>query len=148
MCCSTEVTRESAWMPTGEWRFSIDDEQRAVLQQALGSSLTYVWGPPGTGKTHLIAHLIAALVARGERVLVTSHTHAAVDQALYAAVKSATEPAEARASRQSISCGIHPALIVVIHGIRHGQAGHCPSDLGESENRPLTIAGRSQATRS
>jgi hypothetical protein len=31
-------------------RFSIDDEQRAVLQQALGSSLTYVWALQGLAR--------------------------------------------------------------------------------------------------
>ena len=69
----------------------ITGELRQVLEQACGSSLTYTWGPPGTGKTRGIAHLIAALVEVGERVLVTSHTHAAVDQALYATVKSETK---------------------------------------------------------
>lgn len=62
-------------------------ELSAVLEQACGSSITYIWGPPGTGKTFGIAHLIAALIESGERVLVTSHTHAAVDQAAYAAVR-------------------------------------------------------------
>lgn len=69
----------------------ITGELRQVLEQACGSSLTYTWGPPGTGKTRGVAHLIAALVEVGERVLVTSHTHAAVDQALYATVKSETK---------------------------------------------------------
>jgi hypothetical protein len=61
---------------------SLSFEKRRVIEQACGSSLTYVWGPPGTGKTHVIAHLVGALIERGERTLVTSHTHAAVDQAL------------------------------------------------------------------
>lgn len=66
----------------------ITGEMRRVLEQACGSSITYIWGPPGTGKTFGIAHLIAALIEKGERVLVTSHTHAAVNQALYEAVKN------------------------------------------------------------
>lgn len=63
----------------------VSDEQRDVLEQAIGSEITYVWGPPGTGKTYVIAHLIAALAERGERVLMTSHTHAAIDEAMYKA---------------------------------------------------------------
>src|SRR5207253_10253340 len=63
-------------------------EKRPVLQQALGSNVTFIWGPPGTGKTFVIARLITALVRTDERVLVTSHTKAAVDQALYEATKS------------------------------------------------------------
>lgn len=70
----------------------VTGEQRRVLEQACGSEVTFVWGPPGTGKTYVIAHMIAALVARGERVLVTSHTHAAVDQSLYETVKPENGP--------------------------------------------------------
>jgi len=65
---------------------TLSQEGRSAIAQARGSSVTYVWGPPGTGKTTFIAHLIASLVKTGERVLVMSHTNAAVDQALYAAV--------------------------------------------------------------
>lgn len=60
----------------------VKGEARKVVEQACGSSVTYVWGPPGTGKTFTIANLVAALNKQGERVLVTSHTHAAIDQAL------------------------------------------------------------------
>jgi len=65
----------------------VTGEQRIALEQACGSETTYIWGPPGTGKTFVIAHLIAALTERGERVLMTSHTHAAVNQSIYEAVK-------------------------------------------------------------
>src|SRR5208283_4397008 len=67
---------------------SFDGQPRRIAEQASGSSLTYIWGPPGTGKTYTIAHLVTALIEAGERVLVSSHTHAAVDQALYEAVKT------------------------------------------------------------
>jgi hypothetical protein len=67
----------------------VTGEQRTVIEQACASEITFVWGPPGTGKTYVIAHLIAALVARGERVLMASHTHAAVDQSMYETVKRA-----------------------------------------------------------
>jgi hypothetical protein len=63
------------------------DEKRSVLEQACGSEVTYIWGPPATGKTFTLAYLITALIEMGERVLVASHTKAAVDQALYEAVK-------------------------------------------------------------
>lgn len=47
-------------------------EQRDVLAQLGVDSGVVVEGPPGTGKTHAIANVVAALLAKGQRVLVTS----------------------------------------------------------------------------
>ncbi|MFW0796467.1 AAA domain-containing protein [Gordonia sp. CPCC 205515] len=47
-------------------------EQRDVLTQLGVDSGVVVEGPPGTGKTHTIANVVAALLAKGQRVLVTS----------------------------------------------------------------------------
>lgn len=64
-----------------------DGAMSAALRQAAGSEVTFLWGPPGTGKTFSIAALVAHLAEAGETVLVTSHTHAAVEQALWAAIE-------------------------------------------------------------
>ena len=53
-------------------------EQRRVLERLEHDTAVVVQGPPGTGKTHTIANLISALLAVGQRVLVTSQK----DQAL------------------------------------------------------------------
>lgn len=47
-------------------------EQRDVLAQLGVDSGVVVEGPPGTGKTHTIANMTAALLAKGQRVLVVS----------------------------------------------------------------------------
>jgi len=49
-------------------------EQRRIAERLDGHGSVLVQGPPGTGKTHTIANLIGNLLARGESVLVTSHT--------------------------------------------------------------------------
>src|SRR3989304_3486688 len=54
-----------------------DEHGARVLEQCLGSDVTYVWGPPGTGKTFTIAGLAAAIAELGGAGLVPSHTHAA-----------------------------------------------------------------------
>lgn len=41
-----------------------------------------IQGPPGSGKTHVIAALVGAWAAAGERVLVTAQTHRAVNNVL------------------------------------------------------------------
>lgn len=43
---------------------------------------TLLLGMPGTGKTTTIASLVKVLVARGNSVLLTSHTNSAVDNVL------------------------------------------------------------------
>lgn len=52
--------------------------QRDVLTRLSEDTAVVVQGPPGTGKTHTIANLMSALLAQGQRVLVTSQK----DQAL------------------------------------------------------------------
>ncbi|GAB3135753.1 hypothetical protein GCM10027289_29960 [Tsukamurella serpentis] len=47
-------------------------EQRDILAHMGADSGVVVEGPPGTGKTHTIANLLSALLAKGQRVLVVS----------------------------------------------------------------------------
>jgi very-short-patch-repair endonuclease len=47
-------------------------EQRQIIDRLRNDNGVVVQGPPGTGKSHTIANLISALLARGQRVLVTS----------------------------------------------------------------------------
>lgn len=71
------------------WQILTDDtregtqEQRRFVEQVLqGAPFTLLEGPPGTGKTTTILEVIAQLIARGEKVLLTSSTHAAIDNVL------------------------------------------------------------------
>jgi hypothetical protein len=61
---------------------SLNASQRAAVQLCSDSDLSFVWGPPGTGKTTTLAHIVGELLAQGLRVLVLSTTNAALDQAL------------------------------------------------------------------
>jgi hypothetical protein len=58
----------------------LDPSQRAALARVTGSATQFVWGPPGTGKTRLLGHAVAALAEQG-RVLVVATTNVAVDEA-------------------------------------------------------------------
>ena len=58
-----------------------EDQQRAV-RRSLGSRTTFVWGPPGTGKTWTLARIVEAHYRAGRSVLLVSHTNVAVDTAL------------------------------------------------------------------
>lgn len=97
------VQRKS--LPNTDELNQLTGETRNVIEQSLGSSITYIWGPPGTGKTYAIAYLITALIESGERVMVTSHTHTAVDQALYEAVKKEKDKNGPLANHPSVNMG-------------------------------------------
>ncbi len=49
---------------------------------ALDDSVLFIQGPPGTGKTYTSAHVIAALVAAGKRVGISSNSHKAINNLL------------------------------------------------------------------
>jgi len=55
-----------------------NEEQSRILERLRTETGVVVQGPPGTGKTHTIANLICALLARGQRVLVTSEKEQAL----------------------------------------------------------------------
>jgi len=59
-----------------------EDQRNAVTKIVHAKDYTIVQGLPGTGKTSTVAYVVRLLVARGKRVMVTSYTHAAVDNLL------------------------------------------------------------------
>lgn len=53
-----------------------------AIQMALGSEVSYIIGPPGTGKTSTLAAIAFAHLCEGRTVLITAHTNIAVDNAI------------------------------------------------------------------
>ncbi|MET9244945.1 AAA domain-containing protein [Nonomuraea sp. NPDC003709] len=82
--------------------------QQAAVQLALTSGVTWLWGPPGTGKTTTVAALIAELCARKQRVLLAAPTNAALDVAIQALLKR--QPSLADGALVRIGQPADPAL--------------------------------------
>ncbi|MDT3399611.1 AAA domain-containing protein [Streptomyces sp. B1866] len=57
-----------------------NEAQAAVLNAAMTRRLTVTTGPPGTGKSQLVANLVATAVTAGQSVLVASTNNEAVDE--------------------------------------------------------------------
>ncbi|HRD58527.1 MAG TPA: AAA domain-containing protein [Ferruginibacter sp.] len=60
-------------------RYLNQSQQQAVDAIVYNNEICIVHGPPGTGKTTTLTEAIVQLVARGEKVLVTAPSNAAVD---------------------------------------------------------------------
>ena len=60
----------------------LDASQQAAVQLCADSEVAFLWGPPGTGKTVTLAHVVEELLAHDQRILLASTTNAAIDQIL------------------------------------------------------------------
>ncbi|WP_028391319.1 AAA domain-containing protein [Bacillus cihuensis] len=68
--------------PSMESRHPIAQDHSSVKELFLRSNfnpITYVWGPPGTGKTYTLARTAANHYFKGKKLLVLSHSNQAVD---------------------------------------------------------------------
>lgn len=59
-------------------------QQNEFVENAIANAVTYLWGPPGTGKTRSLSTLNELLFDASKRVLICSNTNQAVDQVLIA----------------------------------------------------------------
>ena len=57
----------------------LNDEQKQAVRSALSADVTLIAGPPGTGKTQVVANLIINAAIAGQSVLFTSKNNNAVD---------------------------------------------------------------------
>lgn len=56
--------------------------QKTAVEMAIKKPVTFIWGPPGTGKTHTLAYIALKSLGAKKRVLVISHSNIAVDGAV------------------------------------------------------------------
>ena len=56
--------------------------QKRAVQMALGGEVTFIVGPPGTGKTSTLAAIAFKHLQAGRTVLVAAHTNIAIDNAI------------------------------------------------------------------
>ena len=70
--------------------------QETAVRMSLEQPITFVWGPPGTGKTQTLAKIAWAHIDKGERVLMLSYSNVSVDGAILrvASLKSEVFPGQ------------------------------------------------------
>jgi len=80
----------------------LTEEQRAALEGMTAHEISYLWGPPGTGKTTTLAATVYKLFAENMRVLLVSNTNQAVDGILEALCKRVSGKAKLAVPEGSI----------------------------------------------
>ena len=63
-------------------RLSMDKGQETAIKMSLTQPITFVWGPPGTGKTETLARIAMNHMVNGNRVLMLSYSNVSVDGAI------------------------------------------------------------------
>ena len=109
-----------------------DGQNQAVNLAVNAEDCALIHGPPGTGKTYTIARLIRALVARGDRVLLTAFTNRAVDNALEALREQGFEDIQ----RVGTTTGIREDML----DVRLEKAGDPQALAGSLRNAPVVAA--------
>lgn len=106
---STGATREVGPNPRpgapGAYFFPLpyNEDQAKIIDRLEQDGAVVVTGPPGTGKSHTIANIIAHYMATGRRVLVTAKTAEAISVV-----------------REKLPVSLQPLAIAVIHSDREG----------------------------
>lgn len=129
--------REPARLESSE---DLNEPQREALERVLGSSAQLVWGPPGTGKSRLVARAALELALRG-RVLVAATTNGAVDE-IARRLASVADPAmldRDRIIRVGFDLGAAPDTRIDLGAVLarriEGGAGGVDRTLAEHEGR-------------
>lgn len=90
-------------------REQFNERQAEAVSWAHGAHhVACIQGPPGTGKTRVLGLIVRLAVARGERVLVSSHTHTAINNALNAIAAHGVPLVKVGGSTQSK--GLHAGI--------------------------------------
>lgn len=80
---SSSVNQLDTFIKSTGLTLSLNLSQKSAIVKALSAeNYALIKGMPGTGKTSTVAILIQLFVLMGRSVLVTSHTHSAVDNLL------------------------------------------------------------------
>jgi len=65
-----------------------NQHQLRAIANVLANPISFIWGPPGTGKTQTLGLTAAALLQAGESVLIVAHSNIAVDVAMLSVIKN------------------------------------------------------------
>jgi hypothetical protein len=116
-CSPIDLYREYSYLNRGQ--------KDAVKKVLCAQDYTLLLGLPGTGKTSTLSLIVRALIARGQRVMICSYTHSAVDNLLAKMAESGLTPSvavrigyEASVSSALRGCVLLLPLLLLLHLLR------------------------------
>lgn len=121
----------------------LDPSQLAAVQLCSDSDLAFIWGPPGTGKTVTLTHVVEELLAQDQRILLASTTNAAIDRILFklstrpwfsAAVEAGTLIRLGRSSAETFGAEIGD-IVARTHGTHRASVDRLRARIGEVVNQ-------------
>ncbi len=97
---------------TVAWRSDFNDEQNMAVTRALQmQDYLLIHGPPGTGKTSVIAEIVKRLCQQGQRVLLAAFTNQAVDNMLARLDREGVHTYIRLGHERSVNEAIRPRLL-------------------------------------
>ena len=74
-----QILSQGPSLLTGKPITEIRKGQDVAKSHALNNPITFIWGPPGTGKTHTMSEIAISLLKQQKTVLIVSHSNISVD---------------------------------------------------------------------
>lgn len=73
------INQQEVRYPLGKWQGDLNKSQSRAFVSALEKNITLIWGPPGTGKSYTLAHIILGLARVTGKTIVACISNAALD---------------------------------------------------------------------
>ena len=130
---------------------SYNTHQDEAVTHVLQEPISFIWGPPGTGKTKTLGMTVASLVHAGESVLVVAHSNAAVDTAMKSVAQflcQASYYKDGRILRFGISTpgSLNDYALIDVRGIIYQQEPDLVQSIRNLEKQRKELARQSRAS--
>ena len=123
--------------------YQLNEDQRDAVKKVFSAKdYSLIQGLPGTGKSSTIVFVARLLAAHGKRVLITSYTHAAVDNLMMKLIdKGVSATAKSGCSPRMIRVGKKASSHLAVHPILLSEAAtNLQQSIDQSSRKPSSDA--------